>query len=409
MTALNSFIGASLLLLGAMSTESAVASDRPLFQNPPSLDASQPATSPREAQVIEGFQGRVRGLLLFGINGAEPSLRPATWRVEPGQTLQFSLRNDLPCTGAEPGKAMRPDQTNMHVHGLLVHSNERDMLGRYGDNSMLVVESQNAFNPQTRRYRCGLKRSPAPVRSAHNYAHPHEYGSAQFSVTLPQDHPFGLSWYHPHVHEVTGHQVGGGMSGLIEIGDIWRYAYSKYSDLEAARADELSLPAEERIGLSKSRREEELRLHRDTPQMQFLLKDLQLKRLVKGGDQYRYNPGFVPDLCGRNAKAKGAVCRSKDGQSAWLFTVNGQVLPQLQVNSGERQVWRIANIGATLSYQLQLRVTTPRSLAGRLLPLQVLASDGVAFRLRPAIKLHSRYCLVLAWISPWTQCMFAGC
>ncbi len=356
---------------------------RPEFQSPRIVGGDSPisvlATSPKQPQKIEGFAGTVSGLLLYGINGDAPSLRPATWRTEPGKTLQFTLQNDLPCIPAEAGKSMRPDQTNMHVHGLMVYANDRDRDGRYGDYSMMVLESSNAIDPLRKRYRCGSRASHAVTKAKRAYPHAHEFGSASFKVTLPADHPYGLSWYHPHVHEVTGYQVGGGMSGLIEIGDAWSYAYAKYSTMDDRLAKELDVPEAERMGVSKKRLDEEQALRAGTRQKQFLLKDLQLQRASARSNQYRYNRAFVPDLCGPKPKTQDGVCHSKNGRAAWLFTVNGQVLPSLQVDSGERHVWRIANVGATLSYRLQLRVTAPQASAGTILPLQVLGGDGVAF------------------------------
>ncbi len=329
--------------------------------------------------MIEGFLGEVSGLLLYGINGDTPSLRPATWRTEPGKTLQFSLQNDLPCAPAEAGKAMRPDQTNLHVHGLMVYANDRDREGRYGDYSMMVLESTNALDASRKRYRCGSRSSHTVPKPGARYAHVHEVGTANFKVTLPSDHPYGISWYHPHVHEVTGVQVGGGMSGLIEIGDVWSYAYAKYATLDDRLAKQQDVPEAERTGRSKSRLDEEVALRASTRQVQFLLKDLQVERASKASDQYRYNRAFVPDLCGAKPKTKDGVCHSKNGRAAWLFTVNGQVLPRLKIEEGERHVWRVANVGATVSYRLQLRVTSPQAFAGTILPVQVLGSDGVAF------------------------------
>jgi FtsP/CotA-like multicopper oxidase with cupredoxin domain len=376
---LSTLVAFSLLVLA----ESTSAAPRPQFQNPQTVEGDTPisvlATSPRQALQIEGFTGKVSGLMLYGINGEAPSLRPATWRTEPGKTLQFSLQNDLPCMPAEAGKSMRPDQTNLHVHGLMVYANDRDREGRYGDYSMMVLESNNAIDPVRKRYRCGSRSTHRSNRSGAPYAHVYEVGTAHFKVALPSDHPYGMSWYHPHVHEVTGVQVGGGMSGLIEIGDVWSYAYAKYSPLEDRLAKEQDIPEAERAGKNKKRLEDEQTLRAGTRQMQFMLKDLQLERASKSSTQYRYKRSFVPDLCGAKPQTKEGVCYAKNGRAAWLFTVNGQVLPSLRIEDGQRHVWRIANVGATVSYRLQLRVTAPQAAAGTILPLQVLGGDGVAF------------------------------
>lgn len=44
---------------------------------------------------------------------------------------------------------------------------------------------------------------------------PHE--SFDFEYRLPDDHPPGLYWYHPHWHGYTDDQVGGGMAGAIIV------------------------------------------------------------------------------------------------------------------------------------------------------------------------------------------------
>ena len=129
-----------LLVVLALSVQAGPsrAVERPIFQTPRIVTGDSAiavlASSPKQPQTIEGFLGEVSGLLLYGINGDAPSLRPATWRTEPGKTLQFSLQNDLPCAPAEAGKSMRPDQTNLHVHGLMVYEKakaEKDLCEKY--------------------------------------------------------------------------------------------------------------------------------------------------------------------------------------------------------------------------------------------------------------------------------------
>lgn len=364
--------GASLSLMAAASLAG------PALQQPRIVDGDQPirvlATVPREPVVIEGFKGRVDGLMLYGINGETPTLRPATWRTEPGRSLAFTLINDLPCAAPEAGKHMRADQTNLHVHGLLVHPNSKDALGQYGDHSMLVLESG-------RRASSGRGGGPCarPGRPDSNDPHARESGQAGFRVSLPASHPYGMSWYHPHVHEVAGAQVGAGMSGLISVGDIWSTAYARYSALTGTAADQAQVPESDRIGQDPQRAEEERALRRQTQQVHLMLKDLQLAAIPGRANAYRYNPSFTPDLCGGQARAPQAWCRAGKGGGVWLFTVNGQLQPELQIGRGQRQVWRIANVSGTVSYELQLRITAPRQHAGQVVPLQVVGGDGVAF------------------------------
>jgi FtsP/CotA-like multicopper oxidase with cupredoxin domain len=96
-------------------------------------------------------------------NGALPG---PTLIVRAGDTLAISLRNQL---GAP---------TNLHTHGLHVSP----------DGS-----SDNVF----RRIDSG--------------------GSAEYRYEIPQNHPPGVFWYHPHHHGMAADQVFGGLYGTIIV------------------------------------------------------------------------------------------------------------------------------------------------------------------------------------------------
>jgi FtsP/CotA-like multicopper oxidase with cupredoxin domain len=98
-------------------------------------------------------------------NGALPG---PTLIVRAGDTLAISLRNQL---GAP---------TNLHTHGLHVSP----------DGS-----SDNVF----RRIDSG--------------------GSAEYRYEIPQNHPPGVFWYHPHHHGMAADQVFGGLYGTIIVED----------------------------------------------------------------------------------------------------------------------------------------------------------------------------------------------
>ena len=44
----------------------------------------------------------------------------------------------------------------------------------------------------------------------------------------------------------------------------------------------------------------------------------------------------------------------KTHDTVWLFTVNGQYLPDITVAPGGAEIWRIANLSATATYVLSL-------------------------------------------------------
>ena len=102
-------------------------------------------------------------------NGGSPG---PTLRIRPGDVLTVTLENHL-------------DQaTNLHTHGLHV-SPEGD-----SDNVFVMVE------PGGRR---------------------------TYRYVIPEDHPSGTFWYHPHHHGTVAEQVFGGLAGAILVeGDLDR-------------------------------------------------------------------------------------------------------------------------------------------------------------------------------------------
>ena len=101
----------------------------------------------------------------MGYNGGVPG---PTLRLRPGDTVRLDLVNRL------------EEVTNLHVHGLHVSPEGN------GDNIFLAVEPG-----QTQRY----------------------------EHRMPDDHPPGVYWYHPHHHGNVADQIFGGLYGAIIVED----------------------------------------------------------------------------------------------------------------------------------------------------------------------------------------------
>ncbi|WP_120522116.1 multicopper oxidase family protein [Arthrobacter celericrescens] len=101
----------------------------------------------------------------FSYNGAVPG---PTLRVRPGDSLAISLVNKL----REP--------TNLHLHGLHVSPQGN------GDNAFISVEPGSTFRYEHR---------------------------------IPEDHPPGVYWYHPHHHGNAADQLFAGLFGAIIVED----------------------------------------------------------------------------------------------------------------------------------------------------------------------------------------------
>ena len=118
-----------------------------------------------------------------------------------------------------------------------------------------------------------------------------------YSVKIPENHPPGTYWYHSHAHGISEPQVFGGLSGLIIVDGL------------TAR-----LPAD-------------LQGIKD---IALAFKDAQVV-----GTEIEDGPNI-------------------DSNAPTLRVVNSQHLPVLSAQPGEMQLWRLANIGADIWYDLAL-------------------------------------------------------
>ena len=113
-------------------------------------------------------------------------------RTAPGHTLRLDVANRLPPNPPWPSGAPRNrndphdfNTTNIHVHGLDVIPHLFEPLGTTKPDAMMI-----AIEPGT---------------------------SYRYDFRMPDDHPSGLYWYHPHHHGSTATQVMNGMAGLLII------------------------------------------------------------------------------------------------------------------------------------------------------------------------------------------------
>ncbi|GAA1706455.1 multicopper oxidase family protein [Microbacterium sediminicola] len=117
-----------------------------------------------ESEVVVG--GATQRMLTF--NGTVPG---PTLHLHPGDRLLVHLHNGL-------GEA-----TNLHTHGLLVSASGNS------DNPFVHIEPGESFD---------------------------------YEIVLPDDHPAGVCWYHPHHHGMVADQLFGGLYGAILVDeDDW--------------------------------------------------------------------------------------------------------------------------------------------------------------------------------------------
>ena len=113
----------------------------------------------------------------------EGSMPGPTLVVQPGDTLRIRLHNDLPPnsdpTPVDGDLPHHFNSTNLHTHGLHV--------------------------------------SPSGV--ADNVFRDMEPGAtSEAEIVIPEDHPRGTFWYHPHRHGSADVQISSGMAGALIVG-----------------------------------------------------------------------------------------------------------------------------------------------------------------------------------------------
>jgi FtsP/CotA-like multicopper oxidase with cupredoxin domain len=346
--------------------------DLPAFQNPPfayadkgqiTLDATYVDANSGEFQVGgKNYSGYLYGGSYYDVNDNKqtftPSYNPPTIVVSPGNSIDLKLTNDLPVNVELDGKLPQIEQnlesvsqdTNLHYHGfnvspllgsddvvMHVHSNVTpkpevvppDQTLQEGGKDVVkitTVESNNSYKlipvPElgttTPTSSSGTKANlPGGIYPGDNPPPNNTYQATteyDMEVNLPKGHQSGLFWYHPHVHTVSDNQVRAGMSGGIIVTGI-EDSYTFLDPTNGIKPTTTITPA--------TKQPTSLAI----TQQVMMFKDF---NDVLGNQQ-------TPPDC---------------------FTLNGQLNPQIKIQPGEVQFWRIANIGADTYLNLALEDIT---------------------------------------------------
>jgi FtsP/CotA-like multicopper oxidase with cupredoxin domain len=123
-----------------------------------------------------------------------------------------------------------------------------------------------------------------------------------YTVYLPKDHPLGTDWYHSHIHGLSYGQVSAGMSGLIIVEGLQKLLPKPLQNIATQT---------------------------------FAMRDFPFDTL------YTTTHNMSNTL---TTYESGHVRR----------TTNGEVNPEVNIKSGETQLWRFANIGSENSVAVGL-------------------------------------------------------
>lgn len=219
-----------------------------------------------------------------------------TLRLKPGETLLYTLRNDLPLEtpqqvadqveqqARDAHLSVKPhsyNTTNLHTHGLHVSPSGNS------DNVLLAIPPQSTF---------------------------------PYDIRVPDNHPPGSFWYHPHAHGSTSIQVGSGMSGALIIED-----------------DEAEIPP----ALREANKGEKVMV------FQTILYDAHGR-----ADDFTALFGDNPE--------REKLCKENKPGCTWQHskrrvTINGQIVPRITMRPGEVQRWRMIYTSFRISMKIQLQ------------------------------------------------------
>ncbi|MFY0598593.1 MAG: multicopper oxidase domain-containing protein [Cyclobacteriaceae bacterium] len=242
-----------------------------------------------------------------------------TLRVKPGDSLLVNLVNNLPAYG-------KPEPCDPYV----THSDGVDP--NYIDTMRF-----NRINLHTH----GLHVSPMG-QGDNIFVNLTPGCSFQNRIGIPTNHATGTFWYHPHVHGSTAIQVSSGMGGAIIIEG----------------------------GLDT------LDLIREMEEKIFVLQQMPYIPDSASGNPDRYAIKFLEDTTFGPGSWEAGI---KNG-TGWRTTVNGQVLPVIEMESEEVQRWRFIHAGVRETINLRLARTVGDSIEFSL--IYAIAQDGIAYGYR---------------------------
>lgn len=350
--------------------------------------AKQVAVDPSLSGLPPTFTAYVYG---FSDNPNEGWLAPPVFHVPQAYpehraslgTIRFDLHNMLPRvldnTYMINNSIPAGDQPiNIHTHGLIVLPHGADRDGAYGDfvGVLGCPETTVASCPRDPMSAamtevCGMAKSEAEGHACPNssmgsrhhdhmmmpgtyHIHGHDVllKPVPYAIEVSGTHPASLNWFHPHAHEISSPQVAAGLSGVLTVGSVC-------SDTNLSPASRTAV-CPQTGGDPVPNATIAVRV--------LMLKDLQVFNDRQGGDgagSAASAEGYrvIPTCTTPGLLSNGYCSFPADGATQiagnWMFTVNGQIKPVVQMTQGVPEIWRIANVSSNATYRLSLCADAP--------------------------------------------------
>lgn len=316
-----------VLLAGAVLLTGAVPVLHRSATGPGEADVST-TTAFREPDSVRSVNGVLRDTLVLAVSAHDVGGREAqtalysgrlpgrTWIVAPGDTLRIRLVNQL----AAPGRV------SPAVHDVACGEPSRALGRAIGVTHDAAEAPSEVVQTLTNLHTHGLQVSPA-ANGDNPFIDLAPGESCEYVIPIPADQPEGLFWYHPHRHGSTARQGWAGLAGAIVV----RGGLDTVPALRGVRTRTMVLQA---------------------------------LWLDEGGN----TPPGVP-IPTAGAQPFTSVTPEGVVPSAFTYTVNGVVAPDIDAAPGEVQRWRVLNASPHRFYLLTLEGHA----------FFQIAQDGIAF------------------------------
>jgi L-ascorbate oxidase len=236
-----------------------------------------------------------------------------TIRVKPGQTLKVRLDNRLPsCREEDLEEGPCRNDTNLHTHGLWVSPTGNS------DNVMIAIPPGGHFD---------------------------------YEFRIPDEHPAGTFWYHPHRHGTGMVQLGSGMAGALIVEGDRLPTTGQPGDVDILLKDARGRPFPERV-----------LVFQNIPYACAFEQD-GWPRFARDAQGKRVGPWTCePGEIGRIERDSQFFRPPEGTRSGRFLSINGKVQPVLRnVEAGRFERWRILNAGTFGIVRLHLRQLAPRA------------------------------------------------
>jgi len=330
----------AFLILSAGSALARDGQERPILNVPPLREAAAEGFgghNPFRASAAEGqWAGReiryvlavrmTEGSIFNPATGKHDRVRLRTYNdsllapridMRPGQTVRLLLKNELEGSDCVPDQDINKpkcfDSTNLHSHGLWISPSGNS------DNVLLNIKPGVNF---------------------------------EYEYNVPEDHPAGTFWYHPHVHGSTAVQVGSGMAGPLIIRGDRVPTPTRTGDI-----DTLLKPFDPKLVQGKPDYVDVM-LFQQIPYACFDT-DQRIKVATDPQDSKTTRWSCEDGDVGEIKDFKNQIGVGTWAKSGRYTMINGQVQPSMTMKAGRIYRWRLIQSGVRESIRLRISKVIP--------------------------------------------------